>query len=146
MLFDWNNYLALAEELHKTSCILTDNESVQRTSISRSYYAAYHHAYAYVEMKGCEELKGNGTDHKIVQDWVDIDEPELASVLGRLRKYRRNADYYEEFNEGLEDPAKMAEKAIIYAKQIINQLHLSSTLFPHSYTIKVVLPLSLHPL
>jgi uncharacterized protein (UPF0332 family) len=129
MVYNWNNFLSLAEELHNSSGMQSDCEAIERTAISRSYYAAYHYARINAEETGYEyNRQKRGSVNDQVREWIEAYDTNSANLLSKLYEYRINADYYDEFDEDLEaDPARIAEAAIIYAKQIITELHLSSS-------------------
>jgi hypothetical protein len=126
MPYNWNNYLSLAEELHNSDLMQSDCEAIKRTVISRSYYAAYHHARINAEKTGYEyNNKKRGSTHDQVREWIDAYEPNYANLLGKLYELRVDADYYD-YEEMEGNPYRFAEQALTYAKEIITQLHLSS--------------------
>lgn len=71
-------------------------EAFHRSSISRSYYAAFHTGFDFQARIGCTHGH-DGTDHSWVPDrFLDCQEPALK-LIGRkiidLRGKRRHADY-----------------------------------------------------
>ena len=115
-MFDWKDFLSLAERLAREG----NDESSQRTAISRAYYAAYHAAAAYVAAKGF--VRGRHSHEKV---WAAVaadpgagrgDVPEKAE---RLRRRRIAADYRIPFPG---EVVKQARTAIDEARDVIEAL------------------------
>ena len=96
MIFDWINYLTLAEQLNSD----TANEAQLRTSISRSYYCVFHKARLLclndLKIIKTVELRGINS-HKLVIDRLaeqsDEDLYEISHRLSSLKERREKADY-----------------------------------------------------
>ena len=115
-MFNWEDFLALAERLVRE----VDNESSQRTAISRAYYAAYHAAAVYVRTQG---LLPTGHTHRNV--WAVLaasSNAELAEAGRRgdlLRQLRILADYRSRFPG---DIGNQARTAAVRARDVIDTL------------------------
>ena len=118
MIFDWNDFRRLAEELRQK-----EDEASKRTAISRLYYALYWQERNLLEDEGFiyrqneqshqqvwQELKRRGMTHRAV----------AFSGL-ELRDRRVEADYFEEIEniQKLTNSAfEIAEKMTFYLQQI----------------------------
>lgn len=105
MVFDWNEYLVIAEKLK----IDTDRQSAgafseakQRTAISRAYYAVYHLAETYAKAKlgYVPNQYGRNQYHTDVRgvyrgQMGNPDHQEVGKMLARLHKARIDCDYKE---------------------------------------------------
>lgn len=91
-MFDWADYLTLAERLASSS-----DEASQRSAISRAYYAAFHAAARYVARTKPEvEIPRDGRKHQVV--WTALKDGTRqergAKAWGiKLRGKRTQADY-----------------------------------------------------
>src|ERR1043165_5156878 len=90
MAFDWSDYLALAKELAKRT-----EESAQRTSISRAYYAAYGKACHCLRREKVA-IPGQAS-HEFVwnhfRNSTDADRRQIGIDGDRIKRARRSADY-----------------------------------------------------
>lgn len=99
-MFDWVNYIILANELIKYK-----NEESIRSAISRLYYGFFgvlRHYLTNVKHKYYLKQKKGNVHKKVFQELNTSDdstEYELSVVLNKLRSYRNNADYDEEFDK-----------------------------------------------
>lgn len=113
-MFEWDGFLLLAERLVREG----NDESAQRTAISRAYYAAYHAAAAYVRATG---TLPHGHTHQRV--WTSLEKStELADVAaygGVLRRLRIEADYRGRFPG---DVGEQAQTSIGLARDVIEAL------------------------
>ena len=112
MLFDWNEYATLAEELSKR-----DNEASLRTAISRIYYSTYHEAKAYLLDEGVP-LSTSDSSHKIVWNGYKNMGRSCRSVGmngERLFDNRKKADYDDE----VENISRLVEESFILARNIL---------------------------
>ena len=115
-MFDWDDYLGLAERLAQDS----GDEPALRSAISRAYYSAYHAAARFVRERGL--LVGS---HSHLAVWRAVAEQaggagSRLGVLGhRLKESRIEADYRTPFRG---DPHKRARAAIIDARIIVEGL------------------------
>jgi uncharacterized protein (UPF0332 family) len=117
MNFDWKEFLNLARELHTTSKIKSNQEAVQRTVISRAYYAAHHYSYIYAEETDYQRQDG-GKNHRGVIHHIGIHSPETSTLLNNLFDIRGDADY----EDTLEEPYRQAEIALSFAEKIIGNI------------------------
>lgn len=89
-VFDWLEYLKLAEELGSR----TDEASV-RSAISRAYYYVYHLALRRVQTNDFTLVVG-GMHAQLWRVFSESPEPDcrkLGAIAGRLKKRRERADY-----------------------------------------------------
>jgi hypothetical protein len=98
MSFDWSHYLALADELARSSQLQAPPEARQRASISRSYYAAFCSARNYLrDVDGDPDIPTTGIAHEYVrvtyQKSPELARKQIANWLDRLWQRRRLADY-----------------------------------------------------
>ncbi len=121
MSFDWNEFLALAEELS-----LRETESAKRTAISRIYYAIYWRARILLEIEGFAYRQDDKSHQQIWQEYKKRGRTHAA--IGRfatyLRDNRTQADYIDEIEDILgltEDSFELAKKIISYLQQIENK-------------------------
>ena len=103
MPFDWNDYFEIAKDLKtKTDgqAFNNPNEALQRTAMSRAYYAMFHLAVAYAKANFGYTPKQGGPN----QSHTDIrleyqkqsgntDHQEVKKILARLHKARIDSDY-----------------------------------------------------
>ena len=95
-MFDWADYLALAERLGAPDA----DEATQRTVISHSHYAAYHRASAYVRANDLVPLRSRLTHHRVWEAFAQVGDMRHAEVAvqgDRLRRPRTSADYHNRF-------------------------------------------------
>lgn len=118
MAFDWNSYLALAEELAKRH-----EEAAKRTSISRAYYSAFHDAMIRAERNFGPKQGGNSHEwcwNKYIYTRND-DCNQLGIDGQRLKAQRVKADYDAVINR-LEDAVTRALQDARSLKQRIAAL------------------------
>ncbi len=88
---DGKDFIQVAKDLTKGL-----SEAHWRSSISRSYYAAFHRSRQFVVRKGTQ-VPPTGNAHMIVRDCLiaskDPEVSALGSILGDLHAKRRKADY-----------------------------------------------------
>lgn len=137
-MFDWSDYLKLAEELSKPCMSIDNSEARLRSAVSRAYYAAFHKAKKTAENKdgilfkeiknelvsdkrGGERRRG---DHEVVAEfWSRYSShifSDLGLNLGRLHKERVKCDYYDE----VKNIDKNVIRIIEDAKEILNKIPL----------------------
>ncbi len=118
MIFDWNDFRKLAEELRKR-----EDEAAKRTAISRVYYAIYWKARLYLEDEGFI-FRQNDSSHR--QIWEEYKNKGLTfraiSISGsELHRNRVQADYFPEIKDLeilLKESFKLAENTFKYLEQI----------------------------
>jgi uncharacterized protein (UPF0332 family) len=90
MAFDWQQYLVIADEIAKDS-----REAMQRSSISRAYYAVYHLGLKYARAHNFSEKIPSL--HRKLWSWYQ-NQPnaqmrELGTAGSRLKQRREKVDY-----------------------------------------------------
>lgn len=93
MAWAWKQYLEFADKIHS---LPSANESCHRSSISRSYYYAFHAAVDFVTPIASEPPSGTGEDHSWVIRMLFEHGPvhkDIAKCLQRMKPRRRSADY-----------------------------------------------------
>jgi hypothetical protein len=96
MSFDWSQYLRLAEELAGQVTVTPCQEAKRRSSVSRSYYAAF--CTARNHLRDVDKLVIPRKDtHKFVVDAFknspDTSRRQIGTSLDRLRVERTQTDY-----------------------------------------------------
>jgi uncharacterized protein (UPF0332 family) len=118
MIFDWDEFRKLANELRER-----DTEASQRTAVSRVYYAVYWKARMFLEDEGFI-FRQNDSSHR--QIWEEYKNKGLTfraiSVSGSaLHQNRVKADYFAEIKDLdtlLKESFKLAENVFSYLQQI----------------------------
>jgi hypothetical protein len=102
MVFDWKEYLILAQFLGGNGAVIYSDEAAKRAAISRAYYAAFCFARNYASNKLGFVPTKTGKDHGNLilwySDWERI-EPSLSGIsdnLGDLLEWRKTCDYDDE--------------------------------------------------
>lgn len=125
MSFAWTQFLDLARALEKDPPD-GQKEAYYRSAISRAYYAAFHSAREYLELKGLLQPNQQNVHEEV--RWLFATSSELgarnlpariAEDLGRLRRDRNNADYEPSYLGGLKAVRGKAEEALKTAQRII---------------------------
>ena len=96
MSFDWSQYLRLAEELAGQGTAPSSSEAKLRSSVSRSYYAAYCTARNHLrDVDGLAIPRDYA--HRFVWETfansADTSRKQVGADLDRLRIYRNKTDY-----------------------------------------------------
>ncbi|MEA3310723.1 MAG: hypothetical protein U9Q76_00710 [candidate division WOR-3 bacterium] len=123
MLFQWSEYLNLAQYLKEHPNVSNAPEAAYRCAISRAYYATYHSAYKYacrfpnfIPQKGIEHddlvKYFKYTLGNITSKWKLV-----GNRLGILKRWRHHCDYSP---EDLGEINLKASKAIDFAQFIID--------------------------
>jgi len=92
-VFDWDDYLQLAEELHDQDDS-TPQEAEERSAISRAYYAAFHDALQRAP-RSIQEARSR-KHQKLIEHYKSgytPKEQEVGRLLDTLRDNRNAADY-----------------------------------------------------
>lgn len=120
-MFDWEDYLQLAENLHEREGS-APQEAQERTAISRAYYAAFHDAlqHAPPRVRNARRKK-----HQKLIDHYEAghtsEEQKVGRLLGALRDNRNKADYEAEIG-GPAQCAFKADSSIHLSKKISSKL------------------------
>ena len=118
MIFDWNDFRVLAEELRER-----EDEAAKRTAIGRLYYAIYWRARNLLEDEGFVYRRSEQSHQQIWQEFKFRGRTHrVIGVLGLdLRDNRVEADYFSEIDDikSLADSSfEIAEKITVYLEQI----------------------------
>jgi uncharacterized protein (UPF0332 family) len=118
MIFDWNDFCRLAEELQQK-----EDEASKRTAISRLYYALYWRARNFLEDEGFVYRQSEQSHQQVWQEFKRRGMTHRAVAFSglELRDKRVEADYFEEI-ENIEKLTNssfaIAEKMTVYLQQI----------------------------
>ena len=97
--FNWNEFYQLAAHLnhdYSFSC----QEAVQRTIVSRAYYAAFGMAKEVLEHKYKIIVPQNAASHKnILMEYKKQGRDDISDPLKELREYRNCCDYNKNVQE-----------------------------------------------
>jgi uncharacterized protein (UPF0332 family) len=118
MIFDWNEFRKLAEDLRQN-----ETEAAQRTAISRIYYAVYHRAKVYLESEGFQFRQFESSHRQIWDEFKDKGRTftAIGNTGDRLRANRVKADYIAEIEDVdflVKRSFELAENAFVYLQQI----------------------------
>lgn len=119
MGFNWNEFLDLACYLAGQTSTVYSKEAAKRTSVSRSYYAAFCSARNYAKINQDFKPGQAAEDHRRLRQhfkdlggiWIEVSEH-----LDDLRKWRNQCDY----DDMVPDLDRLVLEAIQIAKEILN--------------------------
>lgn len=121
MPFDWKDYLQLARALVGQVSLGGFTEALQRTAVSRAYYAAFCFARNYAEARLKFQRTGGPQDHRMLREHLkNSGKPQLAqlaSSLNKLRLWRNDCDYEDEVT----NIKQYVQSAIQVADQVIQE-------------------------
>ena len=122
MRFDWYQFLLLARELLNMRTLRSLRAALQRTAISRAYYAAFSTARKYLrEVEGVNTIRQDA--HQFVINYflnsTDSDYFDIGEQLKTLLTARNKADYDEVF-VGLQN---QAQKMVALADDTIRAIN-----------------------
>jgi hypothetical protein len=126
MSFDWSQYLRLAEELAGQGTAPSSPEAKLRSSVSRSYYAAY--CTARNHLRDVDGLVIPRDDaHKFVREAfansADTSRKQVGADLDRLRIDRNKTDYDDmDLMAGMRGLPLTTALALLLSKQIISDV------------------------
>ncbi len=119
MSFDWLHYLIIAQGLFEGTIDTGYKEANLRSSISRAYYSAFHHAKQKLYDKWCISVSESAIAHVQVQSFFkQKNEKTIARKLQRMRTARNRADYDDQIAH-LDD---LAQGTLSLANEIIKAL------------------------
>lgn len=119
MVFNWHDYLRLAEILVRGERPENLAEAIYRTAVSRAYYAAFCLTRNYAEDKLGYRRKGNHKEHGELREYLKKQgKVKMASRLNRLRSWRNKCDYKDRVSE----LHQLAHKAIREAQQVLREI------------------------
>ncbi len=113
MSFDWQDYVALAQELADRP-----EEACLRSAVSRAYYGVFCIAR---NLKGLKEHTPKNLHWSVIEEYRNSsnrEDREIGSILDKLRRARNHADYREDkpVTKGI------AERAVLLAKDILTKM------------------------
>lgn len=123
MIFDWEDYLTLAEALQKNPNTPGPSEASLRAATSRAYYAAFQCALDFARTEGFQPSY-SGSDHWDVRRHFRNDKSnrirrKISVELGRMYDNRRQADYNKKLSTS---PNTLAYLTIGMARSVIEKL------------------------
>jgi len=100
-MFDWGNYLALADNLLNPKEDGTHDEACLRSAVSRAYYAVFHRARDFAVSKNnilLDSIKSQRhSEHLSLQEFFtgdsDLTYKQIGADLSRLHRKRVDCDY-----------------------------------------------------
>lgn len=102
MRFDWARFLELARALHQQSKGVDQQEALLRTALSRAYYAGFGHARTYARDWLGFRPRNDPDDHGRLRAHLKSKRRKGDSDrLDRLRQWRNEGDYADEFIDNL---------------------------------------------
>lgn len=123
MSFHWGDYLTLAESLVSDPAAPEPREAALRAAISRAYYAAFCSARNLAKSQGEIVPTRTASEHELVivhfRGSSDPRRRRIGADLGRLRKYRNNADYDDQLAG---DPLAKAKLSVATARNVLTAL------------------------
>jgi uncharacterized protein (UPF0332 family) len=119
MSFHWSHYLLIARELYAEATTTAHEEANLRCSISRAYYAAFHHAKYKLSDKWNIPISHSATAHAQVPNFFkQKNEGDIAKKLRRMRIARNGADY----DDQIANLKKIARDTLKLAEEVIKNL------------------------
>jgi uncharacterized protein (UPF0332 family) len=116
--FNWNDFLRLALHLN-TDYSFDGQEAVQRTIVSRVYYACFGMAKEVLEHKYNIVVPQNAGSHKYVRcEYGKLGRNDIKNALNDLREYRNCCDY----NKNVKDLHLFVNKSLQKSEEIIKNL------------------------
>jgi hypothetical protein len=119
VVFEWRDYLGLADELAGASTT-SYPEAASRAAISRAYFAAYYVGLAYARRRWRWRPPERGADkhQALVQKFRNEGEDAIADKLDTMRHSRNNADY----EDTLPNLDFQLQFALAYAHDVVASL------------------------
>jgi uncharacterized protein (UPF0332 family) len=118
MIFDWYQYLVLAEYLYDNRENFPDREACLRAAISKAYYAAFCLARNYARDIDRLVLDESAQDHgSVKKHYIRAPDPknrQVGSLLDRLRDSRNQADY----SDTIDKLDELAKATISQSRQV----------------------------
>jgi len=120
MLFDWREYLDLAQSLQSHSGGSFTQEAALRCAVSRAYYAAFCHARNFARDEQSYEPYNDGRDHGgLRRHFRKTRREDIVRILDWLREWRNDCDYKDEVL-GID---VMLKNAIKKSEEIFIKIH-----------------------
>jgi len=119
MSFHWSHYLLIARELYAEAATTAHEEANWRCSISRAYYAAFHHARYKLSDKWDIPISHSAIAHAQVPNFFkQKNEGDIAKKLRRMRIARNGADY----DDQMANLRRIARDTLKLAKEVVEDL------------------------
>jgi uncharacterized protein (UPF0332 family) len=115
MIFEWMHYLRVAEEFLTEAKDSPNEQALLRSAISRAYYAAFHHALAYLNDPNLNHTTLKLELNRRRETW-------LFNKFDRMYRNRKWADYRESRKFTSSDAAKVIKEA----REVISRVTPSS--------------------
>lgn len=124
-MFDWEDYLTVAEDLRRSASRVGHTAACQRSAISRAYYAVFCRARNCLRDREGLAVPRDGSAHRFVYEQLDrsgdINRQVLAQYLSQLRVDRNHADY-EDLVSGLPRKARRNVQVARQALTLVGSL------------------------
>jgi len=131
MIFDWADYLKLAEALQANPDVPGPREASLRAATSRAYYAAFKCVVNFAMSEGFQP-KYTGEDHGSIRKHFRDYQPnnsdirgKISTELGRIYDNRCRADYDNELTRT--SPNALADLTIKTAQRVLEKLNFLKT-------------------
>jgi hypothetical protein len=128
-MFDWKQYITLANELFKVPIEAISSECRLRNCVSRAYYGAYGETRKFCQEKGIFSSTGSAEDHdrlvKACHAQSNFDYKKIGSNLEWLRTRRNYCDYDDDLQKsiGIKNTIyDVADKALERADEVCKLL------------------------
>jgi uncharacterized protein (UPF0332 family) len=122
VMFNWWEYLVLARYLISLNTSHVSCEAINRTAISRAYYAAFCFARNYATQNlGFNPKDTNNIHKKLIDHYKNQNYKHFQTVsnnLNRLRKWRNQCDY----NDNYYPKKKLVTDALSFAESTFRHL------------------------
>jgi uncharacterized protein (UPF0332 family) len=116
--FNWNEFYRLAEHLN-TDYSFDSQEAVQRTIVSRAYYAAFCMAKEMLDQKYKITIPQNAASHNYVRiEYEKQGRDDISALLRDLREYRNCCDY----DKNVKDLHSLVNLSLHISEKIITNL------------------------
>jgi hypothetical protein len=118
MTFNWYEYFLLAQYLEK-ECKFSYSEALQRSAVSRAYYAAFCSAREYAISKYQKKFRPDSDVHLEVRiTFKEKKRDDISDNLNDLRLLRNKCDY----NNDVKNLHIIVKQAIQLADDIVSRL------------------------
>jgi hypothetical protein len=116
--FNWHDFFQLAEHLNNDYSFYSQ-EAVQRTIVSRPYYAVFGMAKEVLEHKYKITIPQNPASHTYVRiEYEKQGRNDIKNALNDLRRYRNCCDY----NKNVKDMHIIVRKSLKLSEKIITNV------------------------
>lgn len=119
MAFNWREYLEIARWLQGNTIPGVSEEAAQRCAVSRAYYAAFCYARNYARDYMSFLPRYAAEDHGRLRAHLKIKRWKTAQCLDRLRDWRNDCDYQDDYPGDL---ARTLAEALNEAEYVFTSL------------------------